>query len=71
MVVAAFMPSNSFKSFQISLVNCRPRSVVTSSGTPYLDTQCRTRALATVLAVMSIKGTASAQREKRSMHVNR
>ena len=51
--------------------NWRPRSVVMVEGQPKFATHRSTKARATVSAVMSLIGTASGHRVKRSTHVKR
>ena len=63
------MPREAINSDHNTEVNWRPWSVVTSWGTPNLDTQERSRAVAQSAAVAEAKGTASNHREYLSMMV--
>ena len=62
-------PGNRHNSSNKCDSNWRPRSVVIFKGTSKREIQVERRAEATVGASISAMGTASGQREKRSMHV--
>ena len=65
------MLSDPISSFQEPPRNCVPRSVVSSSGTPYRGSQCRTKARQQELEDISGRGIASGQRLNRSTTVRR
>jgi hypothetical protein len=65
------MPSLPHNDAQEAEVNCAPLSEVRVSGTPNLATQLNRKASPQEAAEMSLRGTASNQREVRSTIVRR
>lgn len=62
-------PTKVDNSFNNSLSNCDPPSVMTWRGTPNLEIHVSRKDMATVEALMLVIGIASTQRVARSMHV--